>query len=148
MSRLVDMVVTPGLEEEMPGLARGHRDQPADQRGRQRIEKHHRVTNQETERADKVQALVDAAVVIVAVIIPTLDAQLLPEILDHALPQKSRLIRFTRIRCRRYDIIKMSYDITRMTQAGELQPPCSGGDRHSSFADTDQREVAERRYQA
>src|ERR1700676_2305150 len=61
---------------------------------------------------------------------------------------ESRLIRFTRIRCRRYDIIKMSYDITRMTQAGELQPPCSGGDRHSSFADTDQREVAERRYQA
>jgi len=96
MGRLVDVVVTPGLEEEMPGLARGHRNQPADQRGRQRIEKHHRVTDQETERADEVQALVDPAVVIVAVIIPALDAQLLQEVLDHSLPQKNKVDSFYR----------------------------------------------------
>src|SRR5260221_11926222 len=124
MGRLVDVVVTPGLEEEMPGLARGHRNQPADQRGRQRIEKHHRVTDQETERADEVQALVDPAVVIVAVIIPALDAQLLQEVLDHSLPQKIRFIFNETMPSERYTPHKTSLlaaQVFKNTLIGRLQ---------------------------
>jgi hypothetical protein len=36
-----------------------------------------------------VQALIDAAVVIVAMVVPALDPQLLEIILDHALPQNA-----------------------------------------------------------
>ena len=38
--------------------------------------------------ADEVQALIDTAVVIVAMVVPALSSQLLPEILDHSFPQK------------------------------------------------------------
>jgi len=88
VGRLVDVVVPPGLEEEMAGLARGHRDQPADQRGYQRIEEHHDVADHETDGTDEVQALVDSAVVVVTVVVPALDAQLLHEALDHCFPQE------------------------------------------------------------
>src|SRR6202035_2587121 len=101
--------VAPRLEEEMPGLTRGHGDQPADQRGGHRIEEHQEIADHKADGADEVQALVDPAVMIIAMIVPALDAQLLTEVLDHALPQNNRSIRFTGIRCKRCDIIEMSY---------------------------------------
>ncbi|MGY4266828.1 hypothetical protein ACVJF2_005398 [Bradyrhizobium sp. USDA 4519] len=71
----------------MTGLARGHRDQPADQRRHDRIEEQHHIGEQEAQRADEVQALVDPAVMVEAMVIPTLGTQLLQEILDHWFPQ-------------------------------------------------------------
>ena len=79
VGRLVDVVVALRLEEEMTGLPRGHRDQPADQRGSHRIDEQQHIGDQEAERADEVQALVDAAVMIVAMVVPALGSQLLAE---------------------------------------------------------------------
>jgi hypothetical protein len=79
------------LEEEVAGLARGHRDQPADQRRHQRVEEHHDIADDEADGADEVQALVDPAVVIVAMVVPALDAKLLKEAFDHSFPPKIRL---------------------------------------------------------
>src|SRR5215468_9802156 len=121
MGCLVDVVVTLGLEEEMAGLARGHRDQPADQRGDQRIEEHHQIADHEADRADEVQALIDPAVVIVAVVVPALDAKLLKEAFDHFSPPKIGWGCDTSIRCMSYDIIKMSYDI--ILQSREISQP-------------------------
>jgi hypothetical protein len=47
-------------------------------------------------------------VVIEAMVIPALDPQLLPEILDHGLPQKVSRRNFTGFRCLVCDIIIMS----------------------------------------
>src|SRR6476660_8072381 len=88
MSRVIDVVVTPGLEEEMAGLARRHRDQPAEQRRHHGIDEYHHIGDQKTGSADEVQALIDTAVVIVAMIVPALGSQFLQEILYHGSPPK------------------------------------------------------------
>ncbi|MGY3469508.1 hypothetical protein ACVW0I_006379 [Bradyrhizobium sp. LM6.11] len=77
------------LEEEVTSLARGHRHQPADQRGDHGVDEQPDIGEQKAQRADEVQALIDAAVVIVAMVVPALDPQLLEIILDHALPQNA-----------------------------------------------------------
>jgi hypothetical protein len=76
---LVDVVVAARLEEEVAGLARGHREAPRQQRGAGRVDEQQPVGRQEAQRTDEVQALVDAAVVVVAVIVPALAAQLLQQ---------------------------------------------------------------------
>ena len=76
VGRLVDVVVAPGLEEEMAALAGGHRDQPAEQSGERRIEEEDDVGGDEGHRADQVEGLVDAAVMIVAMIVPALEPEL------------------------------------------------------------------------
>src|SRR5207249_4138394 len=117
-SGLVDMVVTPRLEEEVTGLTRGHRDQPADQRGHHRIEEDHRIAEQETRGADEVQRLIDAAVVVVAMVVPALGLQFLHEVLDHDSPPNSFGLMITGIRCPACDIIEMSYEaLQRRTDA-------------------------------
>src|SRR5882757_6804694 len=118
MGRVIDVVVTLGLEEEMAGLARRHRDQPAEQRRHHRIDEYHHVGDQKTGSADEVQALVDAAVVIVAMVVPALGSQFLQEILDHFFSPKSVVILFTGIRCPPCDIIIMTYkDVRRCDDA-------------------------------
>jgi hypothetical protein len=88
---VVDVVVPPRLEEEVTGLPRGHGDQPADERRYHRIDEQHRIGEQEARGADEVQRLVDAAVVVIAVVVPALGSQFLQKILDHSLPLNSRL---------------------------------------------------------
>ena len=59
----------------MSGLARGHRNAPSDQGREGWINKQEHVGDHEGHRAEEVQRLVDAAVVVVAVVVPALDAQ-------------------------------------------------------------------------
>ncbi len=80
---LVHFVVTLGLEEEVTGLAARHRHQPADRRGRDRVREHQDISGQEAQRAHQVQGLVDAAVVVVAVVVPALRLQCLEKSLLH-----------------------------------------------------------------
>src|ERR1700677_4234103 len=72
MGRAIDGIVALGLEKEMTGLAAYHGYQPTDQRRLHRIEKHRDVRNDEADRAQEVQGLIDSAVVVVAVIVPAL----------------------------------------------------------------------------
>src|SRR5689334_21628642 len=69
------MIVATGLEEEMPGLPAGHRDQPADQSADCRALEHDNVRRQKADRAQKMQRLIDPAVVVVAMIVPPLRLQ-------------------------------------------------------------------------
>jgi hypothetical protein len=75
VSRLVDRIVALGLEEEVPDLAAHHRHQPGDQGRGHGIGEQSHVGGEETEGAHQVQRLVDAAVVIVPMIVPTLCTQ-------------------------------------------------------------------------
>src|ERR1700749_4781622 len=68
----IDRVVALGLEKEMTGLAADHRYQPADQRGFHPIEKHGDGSDYEDDRTKKVQGLIDAAVVVITMIVPAL----------------------------------------------------------------------------
>jgi phage tail tape-measure protein len=77
--RLVGGVVVARLEEEVPDLARGHREQPRNQGGDRRLGEQHRVGADETERADKMQRLIDAAVMIVAMVVPALAGECFPK---------------------------------------------------------------------
>ena len=105
---VIDLVVTLGFEKEMPALAAHHRDQPADQRGRGGVGEQQYVGGQEGERAHQVQRLVDAAVVIVAMVVPTLGVQRLQE----AVHVES----FTRMRSRWIPVNEISHlDNSKMT---------------------------------
>jgi hypothetical protein len=73
----------------MTGLAARHRDQPAYQRRNHGIDEQHHIGEHEADRADEVQALVDPAVVIVAMVIPALGSQFLQEVLDHLVSPRS-----------------------------------------------------------
>jgi len=75
----VDLIITLGLEEKMPGLAADHGHQPADQRGFHRVYEHGHVGNDETDRTQEMQGLIDAAVVIETMIIPSLGLEFRPE---------------------------------------------------------------------
>src|ERR1700730_14770876 len=107
MGRVVDVVVAPGLKEEVTGLPGGHRDQPADQSGGNRIDEQQSVGNQKAGGADEVEALVDTAVMVIAMIVPALPAQLFAKVLDHFFPQACRNLA-TAIRCKECDDIKVT----------------------------------------
>src|SRR5258708_2898263 len=81
VGRPVDLVVTLGLEEKMPGLPADHGYQPADQRGFRRVRKRRDVSNDEADRAQQMQRLIDTAVMIVTMIIPSLCPQFRPKTL-------------------------------------------------------------------
>ena len=72
---VVDVVKAAGFEEEMPGLTAGHRDTPRDQASECRIGEQAHVGDEEAARADEVQRLVDAAVMVVTMVVPTLNAE-------------------------------------------------------------------------
>jgi len=78
---VVHLVVALRLEEEVTRLPARHGHEPGQQRGGHRVGEHQEVGTDETRRAEQVQRLVYAAVVIVAVVIPTLGMERLPETL-------------------------------------------------------------------
>jgi hypothetical protein len=65
---LVHVVVAARLEEDVARLARHHAHQPAHGGGGRRVDEQHGA--QKADRAEQVQALVDAALVVVAVVVP------------------------------------------------------------------------------
>ncbi len=78
---VVDLVIALRLEEEVTRLAAYHGHQPA-QHGREgRALPDDGVGSQEAQRADQVQRLIDAAVVIITMIVPALGLQRLPKTL-------------------------------------------------------------------
>ena len=72
---LVHMVIGLRLEEEVARLAARHRHQPRQQRGSSRIDEQQRIGADKADGAQQVQRLVDAAVVVVAVVVPPLDLE-------------------------------------------------------------------------
>src|SRR5262249_30203045 len=70
----------------MTDLTRGHRHEPADQRRNRRILKHHRIGRQKAYGAYEMQQLVNAAVMIIAMIVPTLHSQGLEKALHISSP--------------------------------------------------------------
>ena len=84
MGGLIDVIEAFRLEHQMPNLPRGHRDQPAHQSGSNRIDKQQRIPDEKAGGADKMQTLVDAAVMVVAVIIPPLRSQCRQKALHHS----------------------------------------------------------------
>src|SRR5580700_11005300 len=75
VGRAIDRIVALGFEKEVAGLAADHRYQPADQRGLHGVEKHRDIGNDEADRTQKVQGLIDAAVVVVTMIVPALSLE-------------------------------------------------------------------------
>src|SRR5215470_2266891 len=73
--RLVNLVVSLGLEEEVADLAAQHGYQPTDQGGCDRIREKKHVAREEAQRAYQVQRLIDSAVMIVPVVVPTLNTK-------------------------------------------------------------------------
>ena len=76
---LVHVVVALRLEEEVSDLADAHRERPPKQGGDDWMREQQDVRDQETARADQVKRLVDAAVMIEAMVIPALLLELLEE---------------------------------------------------------------------
>jgi hypothetical protein len=60
---VIDRVVVLRLEEEVADLPRPHRNEPTDERRDAGVEREQHVRRQEAERAQKMQRLIDAAVV-------------------------------------------------------------------------------------
>ena len=116
VGRLVDVIVALRLEEEVTGLARGHRDQPADQRGLDRIDEHQGIADQEAERADEMQGLVDTAVMVVAMVIPSLRSQCRHESVHRSPLCRLRDLR-TEIRCKTCDNIIMTCRVNALCQS-------------------------------
>src|ERR1700722_8037651 len=75
MGGVVDLVVTLGLEEEVPGLPADHRQQPANQRRGRWIFEDQTVRGKKAKRAQQVERLINATVMIVTVVVPPLDSQ-------------------------------------------------------------------------
>jgi len=84
--RLVYFIVPLGFEEEVSGLAGDHRNQPANQRRRSRVPEDQRVGGQKAQGADQMQGLVNAAVMVVAMIVPALQFQCAQEAIHRDLP--------------------------------------------------------------
>ena len=76
----VDVVIAQRLKEKVTGLSGGHGDHPGQQRGHGRIDPQHAVSHHKSHGTEQVQGLVDAAVVVVTVIVPTLNFQSFQEI--------------------------------------------------------------------
>ena len=72
---VVHMVIAQGFKKEMARLPRHHRHQPSQQSSPSRIDKQQGIRNQKTNRTEQMQRLIDAAVVVIAMVIPTLNAQ-------------------------------------------------------------------------
>jgi len=81
MGGLIDLVIPLGLEEKVPRLPADHGDEPADQSGCHGIREHHDVGNEKADGAQQVQGLIDSALVVVTVIVPSLSSQFFPKIL-------------------------------------------------------------------
>jgi hypothetical protein len=75
MCGVVDFVVTFGLEEEVPSLPADHCHQPANQRRGCWILEDKTVRGKKAKRAQQVERLINATVMIVAVVVPPLDSQ-------------------------------------------------------------------------
>src|SRR5262245_25981045 len=86
VSRLVNLVVVFRLKEEVPDLPAGHRHDPSDQSGHRRIPEHHRVRTEKADSAQQVKRLIDPAVVIEAVVVPTLHSKGLEKALHISSP--------------------------------------------------------------
>ena len=82
---LVDFVVPFGLEKEVSSLPACHGHQPGEQGSHGRILEQQQIRTQEAHCTDQVQALVDAAVMVVTMVVPALRLQGLQVALDHAL---------------------------------------------------------------
>src|SRR6202451_2224056 len=85
---LVDRVVVLRLEEKMPGLPRGHGNEPAGKRGDRRVLENHHIREQKADRTDEVQRLIDPAVMIVAMVVPALRSQCFAKIV-HWSPRRA-----------------------------------------------------------
>ena len=72
---LVDFVVAFGFEEEVAGLAGHHGDEPADECGGCRVLEDQSISEQETKCAQQMERLVDAAVVIVTMVVISLESK-------------------------------------------------------------------------
>jgi len=73
--RLVDVVIAQRLKEEMTGLPRSHRNQPGNQRSPGGVDEQHHISHQKTHGTQKMQGLIDSAMVVIAVVIPALNLQ-------------------------------------------------------------------------
>ena len=91
VGRLVHVVVAARLEEEVARLTRGHRDAPGNDRRQRGIDEQQAVGDDEADRADQMQALVDPAVVVVAVVVPALRLEKFEEVL-HGAPWVARRV--------------------------------------------------------
>ena len=76
---IVGVIIAFRLEEEVAALTRAHADDPRDQCGHRRIVEQHSVCDDEADGADEMQRLVDAAVMIEAMVVPPLLTQCLHE---------------------------------------------------------------------
>src|SRR5262249_40561245 len=94
--RLVHLVVVSRLKEEVTDLAGGHRHEPADQRCYGRILKHHHIGGQKAYGAYQMQRLVDPAVMVITVVVPTLHSQGFEKALHISSPCCTRMSRLWR----------------------------------------------------
>ncbi len=119
--RLIVVIVATRLEEKVPRLARRSSDtsQPTSA-GNHRIEKQHHIRNEKAQRTDKMERLIDAAVVIIAVIVPALFAKRFSKLHGGSPCVKTLRIRGSEVRCSRWH-----------------------GSAHLALAEPDQREMAE-----
>ena len=67
----IDFIVALGLEEEMPGLAAHHGHEPTDLGREGRVSEYEPICGNEAQRAEQMQRLIDAAMVIISMIIPS-----------------------------------------------------------------------------
>lgn len=81
---LVARIVARRLEHVVAGLPRDHADAPADQHARHRVKEHQDIGDEETDRADEMQALVDPALMVEPMIIPALAPEFLHDAVEHA----------------------------------------------------------------
>src|SRR5262245_2067187 len=86
VSRLVNLVVVFRLKEEVPDLPAGHRHDPSDQSRHRLIREHHRVRTEKADSAQQGKRLIDPAVVIEAVVVPTLHSKGLEKALHISSP--------------------------------------------------------------
>src|SRR5262249_18992327 len=84
--RLVHLIVIAGLEKEMTDLPAGHGDKPAHQGSQRGVLEDHHVGKQEAQRTQQMERLIDPAMMIIAVIVPTLHSQRLQKPVHLFLP--------------------------------------------------------------
>ena len=72
MGGLVHFVKAFGFEEKVANLASGHRNQPCNQGRHHGIDEQVNIGHQKGNGTDQMQGLVDAAVVVIAVVVPAL----------------------------------------------------------------------------
>jgi len=91
--RPIDLVITLRLEEEVAGLTAHHGHQPPDQRRLRRIRERGDIGDDEADRTQQMQRLIDTAVMIVAMVVPSLSPQFRPKTLHGGSFQKFDVIR-------------------------------------------------------